>query len=198
MVRVLYLVRQIFQPSSYDPFRQTDTPDILLRRIPELPAGVPCPADGFDLALEVFFGVVDAQRDDGCGGLPGFGLIFLLDYRRCNPVFLVNDEFDGFVALVLLRVVAITDTNETVAVLGDQFLGAGFAGFADGADLHGAPSLELLFFWICAKHTLPVFGSQAGRQAAFRLLRHMSGKIQQKGRSLSGRPFNLRLESLAA
>ena len=104
--------------------------------MPKPPAGIPVAAYGLDLPLQILFRVVDSHGDHGGGGsrrlwrfVAAFGL-----WRQ--PVFFGDDEFGGLAALVRSRIVAVTNADEALAVLVDQFPGARFAGFADGADVH--------------------------------------------------------------
>lgn len=86
-----------------DSFRQSDAPDVFLRRIPEFFAWVPGSADGFHLALQIAFGVMDSYRHDGCGWPLWLWFVFRDDGFRRSPYLLTSFCVPGSPGLRTVR-----------------------------------------------------------------------------------------------
>jgi hypothetical protein len=57
------------------------------------------------------------------------------------PGTFVNNDFDGCYFPLSLRIIAVTDENQSIAILGAQFFGAGLAWQQGLFNLGGGPSI---------------------------------------------------------
>jgi len=120
-----------FRP--HDPVFQAESPHALIGQFPDALHSVPSPACALDRTGYFFLPPGHPHADDG----------FRLERRgRWFPVYLLDDQLDCRVALLLLAVFAVAHAEQALTIFGQQSSGPSLPRFENLTSPHKMPWQE--------------------------------------------------------